>query len=162
MSHCGSCTACLDVCPTAAFPAPYQIDARRCISYLTIEHDGQVDPELRPLLGNRIYGCDDCLAACPWNKFAISAREIRYAARDALKAPRLAALVMLDDAGFRAMFSGSPIKRIGRNRFVRNVLYAIGNSGDAALLETITRLIGDPDPAVADAAEWAAIRLRAI
>jgi epoxyqueuosine reductase len=162
MSHCGSCTACLDVCPTAAFPAPYQIDARRCISYLTIEHDGQVDPELRPLLGNRIYGCDDCLAACPWNKFAISAREIRYAARDALKAPRLAALVMLDDAGFRAMFSGSPIKRIGRNRFVRNVLYAIGNSGDSALLETITRLIGDPDPAVADAAEWAAIRLRAI
>ena len=160
MSHCGSCTACLDACPTAAFPAPYQIDARRCISYLTIEHDGPVDPELRPLLGNRIYGCDDCLAACPWNKFAVSARELRYAARENLRDPRLADLALLDDAGFRAMFSGSPIKRIGRNRFVRNVLYAIGNSGDIALLETVLPLRGDRDPVVADAAKWAAIRLQ--
>ena len=160
ISHCGSCTACLDACPTNAFPAPYQIDARRCISYLTIEHDGPVDPELRPLLGNRIYGCDDCLAACPWNKFAVAAREIRYAAREELLAPRLSELAGLDDAGFRAMFSGSPIKRIGRNRFVRNVLYAIGNSGDLALLETVQPLTIDPDLMVADAAKWAAIRLQ--
>ncbi len=160
ISHCGSCTACLDACPTNAFPAPYQIDARRCISYLTIEHDGPVDPELRPLLGNRIYGCDDCLAVCPWNKFAIAAREIRYAAREELLAPRVSELARLDDAGFRAMFSGSPIKRIGRNRFVRNVLYAIGNSGDLALLEIVLPLCGDPDPMVADAAKWAAIRLQ--
>ncbi len=160
ISHCGSCTACLDACPTNAFPAPYQIDARRCISYLTIEHDGPVDPELRPLLGNRIYGCDDCLAVCPWNKFAIAAREIRYAAREELLAPRVSELARLDDAGFRAMFSGSPIKRIGRNRFVRNVLYAIGNSGDLAFLEIVLPLCGDPDPMVADAAKWAAIRLQ--
>ena len=160
ISHCGSCTACLDACPTNAFPAPYQIDARRCISYLTIEHDGPVDPELRPLLGNRIYGCDDCLAACPWNKFAVAAQEIRYAAREELLAPRLSELARLDDAGFRAMFSGSPIKRIGRNRFVRNVLYAIGNSGDLALLETVFPLTNDPHPMVADAAKWAAIRLQ--
>jgi epoxyqueuosine reductase len=160
ISHCGSCTACLDACPTNAFPAPYQIDARRCISYLTIEHDGPVDPELRPLLGNRIYGCDDCLAACPWNKFAVAAREIRYAAREELLAPSLSELARLDDAGFRAMFTGSPIKRIGRNRFVRNVLYAIGNSGDLALLETVQPLTIDPDPMVADAAKWAAIRLQ--
>jgi epoxyqueuosine reductase len=160
ISHCGSCTACLDACPTNAFPAPYQIDARRCISYLTIEHDGPVDPELRPLLGNRIYGCDDCLAACPWNKFAVAAREIRYAAREELLAPRLPELARLDDAGFRAMFSGSPIKRIGRNRFVRNVLYAIGNSGDLFLLETVLPLTNDPHPVVSDAAKWAAIRLQ--
>ena len=160
ISHCGSCTACLDACPTNAFPAPYQIDARRCISYLTIEHDGPVDPELRPLLGNRIYGCDDCLAACPWNKFAVAAQEIRYAAREELLAPRLSELARLDDAGFRAMFSGSPIKRIGRNRFVRNVLYAIGNCGDLALLETVHPLTIDPDPMVSDAAKWAAIRLQ--
>jgi epoxyqueuosine reductase len=160
ISHCGSCTACLDACPTNAFPAPYQIDARRCISYLTIEHDGPVDPELRPLLGNRIYGCDDCLAACPWNKFAVAAREIRYAAREELLAPSLSELARLDDAGFRAMFTGSPIKRIGRNRFVRNVLYAIGNSGDLALFETVQPLTIDPDPMVADAAKWAAIRLQ--
>ena len=160
ISHCGSCTACLDACPTNAFPAPYQIDARRCISYLTIEHNGPVDPALRPLLGNRIYGCDDCLAACPWNKFAVAAQEIRYAAREELLAPRLSELARLDDAGFRAMFSGSPIKRIGRNRFVRNVLYAIGNCGDLALLETVHPLTIDPDPMVADAAKWAAIRLQ--
>ena len=160
VSHCGSCTACLDACPTAAFPAPYQIDAQRCISYLTIEHDGPVDPELRPLLGNRIYGCDDCLAACPWNKFAVAAREIRYAARDELLEPRLSELAGLDDAAFRALFSGSPIKRIGRERFVRNVLYAIGNSGDLALLDTASKLTDDPDPVVAEAARWAAIRLQ--
>jgi len=160
VSHCGSCTACLDACPTAAFPAPYQIDAQRCISYLTIEHDGPVDPELRPLLGNRIYGCDDCLAACPWNKFAVAAREIRYAARDELLEPRLSELAGLDDAAFRALFSGSPIKRIGRDRFVRNVLYAIGNSGDLALLDTVLCLVDDPDPVVAEAARWAAIRLQ--
>ena len=160
ISHCGSCTACLDACPTNAFPAPYQIDARRCISYLTIEHDGPVDPELRPLLGNRIYGCDDCLAACPWNKFAVAAREIRYAAREELLAPHLSELARLDDAGFRALFSGSPIKRIGRNRFVRNILYAIGNSGDLALLETVLPLTNDKDPVVSDAAKWATIRLQ--
>ena len=127
--HCGSCRACLDVCPTGALPAPYRLDARRCISYLTIEHDGPVAEELRPLMGNRIYGCDDCLAVCPWNKYAAVAREAGYHARAGLEAPRLADLAALDDAGFRAMMSGSPIKRIGRNRFVRNVAYAIGNSG---------------------------------
>jgi len=160
VSHCGSCTSCLNACPTAAFPAPYQIDAQRCSSYLTIEHDGPVDPELRPLLGNRIYGCDDCLAACPWNKFAVAARESRYAARDELLEPRLSVLAGLDDAAFRALFSGSPIKRIGRDRFVRNVLYAIGNSGDLALLDTVLCLVDDPDPVVAEAARWAAIRLQ--
>jgi len=160
ISHCGTCTSCLDACPTNAFPAPYQIDERRCISYLTIEHHGPVDPALRPLLGNRIYGCDDCLAACPWNKFAVAAREIRYAAREELLQPHLSDLARLDDAGFRALFSGSPIKRIGRNRFVRNVLYAIGNSGDLAFLETVLSLRSDPDPAVSNAAEWAAIRLQ--
>jgi epoxyqueuosine reductase len=158
--HCGSCRACLDVCPTDAFPAPYQLDARRCISYLTIEHKGQVDPDLRGQLGNRIYGCDDCLAACPWNKFAVLASDIRYAARDDLNAPKLADLALLDDAGFRAMFSGSPIKRIGRDRFVRNVLYAIGNSGDHALRTIAAGLSEDPDPVVADAARWALERLR--
>jgi epoxyqueuosine reductase len=157
--HCGSCRACLDVCPTDAFPAPYRLDARRCISYLTIEHDGPVDPALRPLLGNRIYGCDDCLAACPWNKFAADAHEAAYWARAELAMPRLADLALLDDAGFRALFSGSPIKRIGRNRFVRNVLYAIGNSGDAALLPVAVDLTRDPDPVVGDAAAWAAERL---
>lgn len=157
--RCGSCRACLDSCPTDAFPAPYQVDARRCISYLTIEHKGPVAEELREKLGNRIYGCDDCLAACPWNKFAVAASDMRYAARDELKAPKLADLVQLDDAGFRAMFSGSPIKRIGRDRFVRNVLYAIGNSGDASLLPRAQALLADPDPAVADAAAWAAARL---
>ena len=157
--HCGSCRACLDACPTEAFPAPYQLDARRCISYLTIEHHGPVDPELRPKLGNRIYGCDDCLATCPWNKFAITAREIKYHARDDLLAPDLVALAQLDDAEFRAKFSGSPIKRIGRDRFVRNVLYALGNSGLPSALDTAKTLMHDPDATVRDAAEWAVQRL---
>jgi len=157
--HCGSCRACLDACPTDAFPAPYQLDARRCISYLTIAHHGPVDPELRPKLGNRIYGCDDCLATCPWNKFAITAREIKYHARDDLLAPDLVALAQLDDAEFRAKFSGSPIKRIGRDRFVRNVLYALGNSGLPSALDTAKTLMHDPDATVRDAAEWAVQRL---
>ncbi len=157
--HCGSCRACLDICPTDAFPAPYRLDTRRCISYLTIEHKGPVDEALRPGLGNRIYGCDDCLAVCPWNKFAVAATETRYAARDDLLSPSLAELALLDDAGFRARFSGSPIKRIGRDRFVRNVLYAIGNSGALHLREIAQALIDDPDPAVADAARWAFGRL---
>ncbi|MGC9418396.1 MAG: tRNA epoxyqueuosine(34) reductase QueG [Rhodovulum sp.] len=157
--HCGSCTACLDICPTRAFPAPFQLDARRCISYLTIEHSGPVDEALRPGLGNRIYGCDDCLAVCPWNKFAVVATEAKYAARDDLRAPPLAELAALDDAAFRARFSGSPIKRVGRDRFVRNVCYAIGNSGDGTLIGAVQRLIHDPDPAVADAARWAVGRL---
>jgi epoxyqueuosine reductase len=157
--HCGSCRSCLDICPTAAFPAPYQLDARRCISYLTIEHKGPVDPELRPLLGNRIYGCDDCLAVCPWNKFAQAAHEAGYFARVELQRPKLAHLAGLDDATFREVFSGSPIKRIGRDRFIRNVLYAIGNSGDPGLREVALRLQDDPDPAVSDAAHWAAERL---
>ncbi len=156
---CGSCTACLDICPTNAFPAPFQLDARRCISYLTIEHKGPVPEELRALMGNRIYGCDDCLAVCPWNKFAVEAREIRYAARPELVAPPLRDLVALDDGAFRAMFSGSPVKRIGRNRFVRNVLYAIGNSGDAALMDAAAALTGDPAAEVADAAVWAVAQL---
>lgn len=159
VDHCGSCTACQDVCPTGAFPAPYQLDARRCISYLTIEHRGPVDEELRERLGNRIYGCDDCLAVCPWNKFAVAAREIRYHAREDLVAPKLEELARLDDAAFRALFSGSPIKRIGRDRFVRNVLYAIGNSGEARLCGVARALCGDDDPTVADAARWAVARL---
>lgn len=159
VDHCGSCRSCLDSCPTAAFPAPYQIDARRCISYLTIEHHGPVDEDLRPLMGNRIYGCDDCLAACPWNKFAVAAREVKYAAREGTVAPDLAELAGLDDTAFRTRFSGSPIKRIGRNRFVRNVLYAIGNSGTARFLPVAQGLCDDPDPAVADAARWAVGRV---
>ena len=157
--HCGSCRACLDACPTAAFPAPYQLDARRCISYLTIEHRGPIDPALRPLMGNRIYGCDDCLAVCPWNKFARAHSEPAFAPREELTAPRLAELADLDDAAFRTLFAGSPIKRIGRDRFVRNVLVAIGNSRDAALRSVAQSLAEDPDPAVADAARWAAQRL---
>ncbi|MEO0865593.1 MAG: tRNA epoxyqueuosine(34) reductase QueG, partial [Pseudomonadota bacterium] len=157
VDHCGSCRACLDICPTDAFPAPYRLDARRCISYLTIEHKGPVDDALRPALGNRIYGCDDCLAVCPWNKFAVAASDMRYLG--AVGAPPLAELVALDDAGFRARFSGSPIKRIGRDRFVRNVLYAIGNSGQPALLEDARSRLDDPDPTVADAARWAVARL---
>ncbi|MEL7116562.1 MAG: tRNA epoxyqueuosine(34) reductase QueG, partial [Pseudomonadota bacterium] len=157
--HCGSCRACLDICPTDAFPAPFELDARRCISYLTIEHRGPVDVELRALMGNRIYGCDDCLAVCPWNKFASTARDVKYAARDDLIAPALADLAQLDDAGFRAKFSGSPIKRIGRDRFVRNVLYAIGNSKDPALGPVAAGLTEDADPTVADAARWAAMCL---
>ncbi len=158
--HCGSCTACLDICPTRAFPAPFQLDARRCISYLTIEHKGPVDPELRPLMGNRIYGCDDCLAVCPWNKFARTAHEAKYAPGPGLPAPDLAELAALDDAGFRARFAGSPIKRVGRNRFVRNVLYAIGNSGLPALRPAAQALLDDPDPVVAEAAAWALSRLQ--
>jgi len=157
--NCGSCRACLDVCPTDAFPEPFQLDARRCISYLTIEHKGPVDEELRTKMGNRIYGCDDCLAVCPWNKFAVDATEVKYAARDDLKAPALAELAALDDTGFRARFSGSPIKRIGRDRFVRNVLYAIGNSGDPGLRAVALGLSGDTDETVADAARWAAMQL---
>ena len=160
VDHCGSCRKCLDICPTAAFPAPYQLDARRCISYLTIEHKGPVDAALRPLLGNRIYGCDDCLAVCPWNKFAERAAEVKYHARDDLMAPDLAELAGLEDAAFRARFSGSPIKRIGRGRFVRNVLYAIGNSGEARLLPAAQALCEDADPQVADAARWAVERLQ--
>ena len=156
-SHCGRCTACLDICPTKAFPAPYQLDARRCISYLTIEHKGPVDEELRALMGNRIYGCDDCLAVCPWNKFAVAAVEMGYQPKVGL--PELAELAALDDAGFRARFAGSPIKRIGRDRFVRNVLYAIGNSGLPNLRAVAAGLADDPDPAVADAARWAVARL---
>ena len=157
--HCGSCRACLDICPTDAFPAPYQLDARRCISYLTIEHKGPVDEELRARMGNRIYGCDDCLAACPWNKFPREAREVKYHARPDLVSPDLAELARLDDAGFRARFSGSPIKRIGRDRFVRNVLYAIGNSGAARLRPVAQGLCEDADETVRDAARWAVLRL---
>ena len=157
--HCGSCHACLDICPTNAFPAPYQLDARRCISYLTIEHHGPVPEELRAKMGNRIYGCDDCLAVCPWNKFAAEASEVKYAARDGMIAPDLAELAGLDDAGFRARFSGSPIKRIGRGRFVRNVLYAIGNSGSPRLRPVAQGLCDDADAVVADAAQWAVARL---
>lgn len=155
--HCGSCTRCLDICPTEAFPAPFQLDARRCISYLTIEHKGPVPLELREKMGNRIYGCDDCLAICPWNKFAAEAREMRYFRQE--EAPDLVELSKLDDAGFRARFSGSPIKRIGRDSFVRNVLYAIGNSGRADLRPAAQALTEDPDETVMDAARWAAARL---
>jgi epoxyqueuosine reductase len=158
VSHCGSCTACLDACPTRAFPAPYQLDARRCISYLTIEHAGPVEPELRALMGNRIYGCDDCLAACPWNKFAVAAREMGYQPRVGL--PELAELAGLDDAAFRARFSGSPVKRIGRGRFVRNVLYAVGNSAMPGLIPVAVARLGDEDPVVAEAAAWAVGRLQ--
>jgi epoxyqueuosine reductase len=158
--HCGNCRACLDICPTAAFPEPYRLDARRCISYLTIEHKGPIPRALRPLMGNRIYGCDDCLAVCPWNKFAQAGREAKLAARDALRAPKLAELAGLDDASFRALFAKSPVKRTGRDRFVRNVLIAIGNSGDAALAEEAERLLADASPLVRGAAVWALARLR--
>ena len=157
--HCGSCRACLDACPTAAFPAPYQLDARRCLSYLTIEHAGPWPEEFRSLMGNRIYGCDDCLAACPWNKFAQQGRELRLRAREALRRPRLADLARLDDAAFRQLFSKSPVKRIGRDRFVRNVLYAIGNSGDPALAAVAAERLEDPSDVVQDAARWALARL---
>ncbi|WP_099824637.1 tRNA epoxyqueuosine(34) reductase QueG [Oceaniglobus indicus] len=159
VDHCGSCRKCLDACPTDAFPAPFQLDARRCISYLTIEHKGPVPAEFRAALGNRIYGCDDCLAACPWNKFAVAAQEMRYHGTGALDAPPLAELAVLDDAAFRAMFSGSPVKRLGRDRFVRNVCYAIGNSGRPELAAVLVPLLADPDPVVADAALWARERL---
>ena len=157
--RCGSCSQCLKICPTNAFPAPYRLDATRCISYLTIEHAGPIAPELRPLMGNRIYGCDDCLAVCPWNRFARTTSHEKLQPRADLIAPRLAELAALDDAGFRRTFSGSPIKRIGRNRFVRNVLIAIGNSADPTLLPVARALTGDSDPVVAEAADWASGRL---
>ncbi len=161
VDHCGSCRACLDICPTDAFPAPYRLDARRCISYLTIEHKGPVDEALRAKLGNRIYGCDDCLAVCPWNKFAVRAREIGYRSRPELRRPRLAELAELDDAGFRQHFRKSPIKRIGRDRFVRNVLYAIGNSGMSELGPAASARLEDDDATVRDAARWALDQLGA-
>ena len=157
--HCGSCRRCLDICPTNAFPAPYQLDARACISYLTIEAKGQIPVRFREAIGNRIYGCDDCLAVCPWNKFAERGREAKLAAREALRAPSLADLVTLDDAAFRALFSKSPVKRIGRDRFVRNVLVAIGNSGDGSLLPFIRARLDDPAPLVRGMAVWALGRL---
>ena len=157
--HCGTCRNCLDVCPTKAFPAPHQIDARRCISYLTIEHKEMIAPELRPLIGNRIYGCDDCLAVCPWNKFARTTAEPDFLPRSELTAPRLAELARLDDLGFRQMFAGTAIKRIGRNRFLRNVLIAIGNSGDSELIGAARHCLDDPAPLVRAAAVWALARL---
>ncbi len=160
-ASCGSCTACITACPTGAIVAPYRVDARRCISYLTIELKGPVPTEFRPALGNRIYGCDDCLAACPWNRHARYPADPAFHPRAELAAPRLADLLALDDAGFRQVFSGSPIKRIGRDRFVRNCLYAAGNSGLPALLLPVRALLDDPDPVVADAARWAEARLTA-
>ncbi len=157
--RCGTCSACLDICPTAAFPAPYRLDARRCISYLTIEHKGPIDRELRPLMGNRIYGCDDCLAVCPWNKFAQEGHEAKLAAREILRAPKLADLARLDDAQFRTLFSKTAVKRTGRARFVRNVLIAIGNSGDVTLAPDAERLLADASPLVRGAAVWALGRL---
>ena len=157
--HCGACRACLDICPTGAFPAPYQLDARACLSYLTIEHPGPIPERFRRALGNRVYGCDDCLAVCPWNKFASIAREAGLHAKEALRAPALTDLAALDDASFRAMFSASPIKRIGRDRFVRNVLYAIGNSGLPGLMSSATARLDDDDEVIRDAARWAVARL---
>jgi epoxyqueuosine reductase len=156
---CGSCARCLTVCPTDAFPAPYKLDATRCISYLTIEHHGPIPLEFRAKMGNRIFGCDDCLAVCPWNKFAHTAREAKLRPRDDLTAPALSELAFLDDATFRARFAGSPVKRIGRNRFVRNVMIAVGNSADRHLIPAAQRLLNDPDPVVAEAAAWATQRL---
>jgi epoxyqueuosine reductase len=162
VARCGSCTRCLDACPTNAFPAPFQIDARRCISYLTIEHKGPIPTELRAAMGNRIYGCDDCLAVCPWNRFAQAARaNAAFAPRAELTAPALADLLALDDVGFRQIFSGSPIKRIGRNRMVRNAAIAAGNSGLPDLIPALQRLAEDEDPVVAEAAAWALERLAA-
>jgi len=157
--HCGRCQRCLDICPTKAFTAPYRIDARRCISYLTIEHKGHIAREFREAIGNRIYGCDDCLAICPWNKFAQATHEARFKPREGLRSARLAALARIDDAAFRALFRGSPIKRTGRDRFVRNVLIAVGNSGDRALAQTAEALLDDPSPLVRAMAVWAASRL---
>jgi epoxyqueuosine reductase len=159
VDHCGACRACLDACPTSAFPQPYRLDARRCISYLTIEHKGPIPVELRPLISNRIYGCDDCLAACPWNKFARATSEPGLLPRGELTAPRLAELALLDDAGFRALFSGSAVKRLGRDRFVRNVLIAIGNSKDPSLVPVVRRLLDDAAPVVRGAAIWALRRI---
>jgi epoxyqueuosine reductase len=159
IDHCGSCRACLDACPTDAFPAPYRLDARRCISYLTIENKGPIPREFREAIGNRIYGCDDCLAACPWNKFARVASEVKLAARADLREPKLSQLLALDDPAFRAFFSGSPVKRIGRDRFIRNVLIAAGNSGDASLAAIVRGLLDDAAPLVRGAAIWALSRL---
>jgi len=158
-NHCGTCRACLDACPTDAFPQAYRLDARRCISYLTIEHKGPIPREFRAAIGNRIYGCDDCLAVCPWNKFAQAGREMKLKAREELQAPTLAVLSQLDDAAFRGLFSKSPVKRIGRDRFVRNVLIAIGNSGDVGLAEHAERLLDDENALVRGAAAWALFRL---
>jgi epoxyqueuosine reductase len=157
--NCGNCRACLDICPTAAFPAPYQLDPRRCISYLTIEHKGPIARDLRVTMGNRIYGCDDCLAVCPWNKFASRGKETKLAARSTLLAPRLADLARLDDTQFRKLFAKTSIKRTGRDRFVRNVLIAIGNSGDTELAVEAERLLDDASPVVRGAAVWALSRL---
>ncbi|WP_395689050.1 tRNA epoxyqueuosine(34) reductase QueG, partial [Aestuariivirga sp.] len=153
--HCGSCRACLDICPTGAFPAPYRLDARRCISYLTIEHRGHIPHEFRSAMGNRIYGCDDCLAICPWNKYAETASEVKLLAREELKAPALRDLLRLDDPAFRKLFSGSPIKRTGRDRFLRNVLIAVGNSGDSSLVPDVLAVIGDASALVRAMAVWA-------
>ncbi|WP_421726658.1 tRNA epoxyqueuosine(34) reductase QueG [Bauldia sp.] len=157
--HCGSCRACLDICPTDAFPAPYRLDARRCISYLTIEHKGPIPKAFREAIGNRIYGCDDCLAVCPWNKYARTTREAKLKAREDLENPALSDLAQLDDAGFRARFSGSPIKRIGRDRFLRNVLIALGNSGDTSAAKLVATHLDDPSNLVRGAAVWALARL---
>ena len=158
--RCGTCTRCLDICPTNAFPEPYRLDATRCISYLTIEHRGPIPEELRPAMGNRIYGCDDCLAVCPWNRFARATPHEKLRAREDLTAPHLAELAALNDEKFRKMFRGSPVKRIGRDRFVRNVLIAIGNSGELSLAPVAGHLVADPNPVVAEAAEWAVAQLR--
>ena len=155
VDHCGTCRACLDICPTQAFMGTRQIDARRCISYLTIEHKGSIPIEFRKAMGNRIYGCDDCLAVCPWNKFAQDSREAKFAARADLIAPHLLELLSLDDAAFRAKFSGSPVKRIGREWFIRNCLIAAGNSGDQALMPVVTALMNDQSPIIKEAALWA-------
>jgi epoxyqueuosine reductase len=159
VDHCGSCQACLDICPTSAFPAPYKLDARRCISYLTIENKGPIPREFRKAIGNRIYGCDDCLAVCPWNKFAQAGHEARLAAREDLRAPDLADLARLDDAAFRARFAKSPVKRVGRDRFIRNVLIAIGNTNDGALAVEAERLLADASALVRGAAVWALSQL---
>lgn len=157
--HCGACTSCLDICPTNAFPAPYQLDARRCISYLTIEHKGPIPHEFRAAMGNRIYGCDDCLAVCPWNKFAVSAKETAFHPRAALEAPLLKELALLDDAEFRSLFSRSPVKRIGRTRFIRNVAIAIGNTNNPDMSSTVMALLSDDDPVIRGACVWALSRL---
>jgi epoxyqueuosine reductase len=157
--HCGACRRCLDICPTKAFPAAYQLDARRCISYLTIEHKGHIAREFRQAMGNRIYGCDDCLAVCPWNKFARPGKEAGFFSRAELSAPRLAELAALDDAAFRQVFAGSPIKRTGRDRFIRNVLIALGNSGAASTPPVTSRLLDDPSPLVRAMAVWALAQL---
>ncbi len=158
-NRCGSCRRCLDVCPTDAFPAPYRLDSRRCISYLTIEHKGHIAPELREGIGNRVFGCDDCLAVCPWNKFAEACREARLVQREEFAAPPLAELARLDDAAFRSKFAGTPVKRTGRDRFVRNVAIALGNSGDPGLATDAVRLLGDASPLVRAMAVWACARL---